>query len=102
MSWEPPEDATPYIVCAACRHGEFIAAGPRHFDDVMRVQVEAYLEAKGLPEETWADFDQGFVDQYGRYYSREDAMAAVKANGQSFDLERNGGHDGWLFSEGLY
>lgn len=95
---------TPWIVCAACRHGDFIAAGPRHFDDTMRAQVEAYIKANGLPEkETWGDFDQGFIDQFGNFYSREAAMEVVEENRQPFDARRNGAiGTGALFSEGLY
>jgi hypothetical protein len=94
----------PWIVCAACKYGDFIACGPRHFDDTMRPQVEAYIKANGLEDsaETWGAFDQGFVDQYGDYHSREDAIRIVIENGQPFDQERNGGGRKWLFSEGLY
>lgn len=94
----------PWIVCAACKHGDFIAAGPRHFDDTMRRQVEAYIKANDLPDdgETWGAFEQGFVDQYGDFHSREDAIRIVLENKQPFDLDRNGGGSRWLFSEGLY
>jgi hypothetical protein len=100
--WVPTRE--PWIVCAACKHGDFIACGPRHFDETMRPQVEAYIKANDLPNDagTWGDFDQGFVDQYGRYYSREEAALTVFKNGQPFDLERNGGQRVFLFSEGLY
>lgn len=93
-----------WIVCAACKYGNFIACGPRHFDDTMRLQVEAYIIANQLPDDagTWGAFEQGFVDQYGEFYSREDAIKIVLSNGQNFDQERNGGGTKWLFSEGLY
>ena len=92
----------PWIVCAACKLGDFVAAGPRHFDDTMRRQVEAYIAANGLSNDIWGDFDQGFVDQYGDFYSREEAVRIVLENKQPFDIERNGGGSKWLFSEGLY
>ena len=42
--WVPTRE--PWIVCAACKHGDFIACGPRHFDETMRPQVEAYIKAE--------------------------------------------------------
>lgn len=103
FNWEPPEDAVPWIVCAACKDGDFIAAGPRHFDETMHRQITAFLASQGVEPsaEAYGKFEQGFIDQYGRFYSREDAMEAVKKNGQPFDIERNSGEIS-LFSEGLY
>lgn len=97
------ERRKPWIVCAACKYGDFIACGPRHFDETMCPQVEAFIKANGLDDASvWGEFDQGFVDQYGKFYSREDAIQIVLNNGQNFDQERNGGGKLWLFSEGLY
>lgn len=95
-NWTPPPDAIPHIVCAACRWHNFIICGPRHWDGVMRHQLVA------LGFEHGHDWDQGFVDQFGRFWSREQAMQIVKDNKQPFDLERNGGNDAVLYSEGLY
>lgn len=44
--------------------------------------------------------NQGFVDQYCNWWSREDAYVIAKAAGQVND-DRNGSDDE-LFSEGLY
>jgi hypothetical protein len=46
--------------------------------------------------------DQGFIDQWGQFYTRREAMRVVKESGQPFNLERNGSQDEKLFSEGLY
>ena len=102
-NWQPPVDVKPWMVCAACSWqgvgpiGEGrLVLGARHWDDNMRMTA---LRC-GFPN--LLDWDQGFIDQWGRFYSREEAMAAVKASGQPFDIERNGGKDEKLYSEGLY
>lgn len=89
-------DMLPHIVCAACKLDDLIICGPRHWDATMVKQ----LDALGL--EHGHDFEQGFVDQHGKFYTREYAMAVVKANGQPFNKARNGGGDACLYSEGLY
>ena len=96
-SWEPPADVKPWMVCAACRKDWRIVLGARHWDRTMNTHNTAFEEFMDP-----AEFDQGFIDQWGRFYTREEAMAAVKANGQPFNIERNGGQDRELFSEGLY
>jgi len=91
----------PWIVCAACRAPDgFIAVGPRHFDDTMCRQIEVWHSANSVPNTP--PWEQGFVDQFGRFYGREQAMQIVKDNKQPFDAERNGGSVELLFSEGLY
>jgi len=82
------------IVCAACKKDDTIIAGARHFDKVMRSQMKQ-MDIK------WTTAEQGFIDQFGEFLTREEAMKVVKENGQPFDIERNGGDD-VLFSEGLY
>lgn len=74
--------------------------GPRHFDNVMRKQLD--FMRRTYPKLDAALFDQGFIDQWGRFYTREEAMKAIKESGQPFNIERNGGQDKELFSEGLY
>ena len=98
--WQPPEDAIPWIVCAACRCMGELIAGPRHFDQTMRKNINLIQCAKGNAYE-W-NWEQGFIDQWGRFHTREEAMFIVKGSGQPFNIERNGGRDTELFSEGLY
>ena len=95
--WEPPKDVNPWMVSGANKIGDFVIPGPRHFDDTMH-EIISRLNL----ESAAADMEQGFIDQWGRFYSREDAMKMVKASGQPFNLERNGSQDTELFSEGLY
>ena len=84
------------VVCAANKMPNgVILCGARHWDKVMRAQADA-MGFKGGDEE------QGFIDQFGDFITREEALKIVKKNGQPFNPERNGGGNGLLFSEGLY
>jgi hypothetical protein len=97
--WEPPAHIMPWIVCAACRSRwdkTIVALGPRHWDPTMR----GIAQRMGIND--MIDWEQGFVDQWGNFHNRIDAMDIVKQNKQPFNLERNGGQDIELFSEGLY
>lgn len=87
-----------YIVCAALQLGDTIIAGPRHFDRVMRTQIRAIAGDKvGM----FAGATQGFVDKFGNFLLREEAMVIAQDNDQNIDYERNGSKTK-LFSEGLY
>ncbi|MBL4766302.1 MAG: hypothetical protein JKY94_01015 [Rhodobacteraceae bacterium] len=100
--WEPPADVKPWMVCAACRSPDgFIAMGSRHWSDGMWVSVKLWQKASSDPLDC-SQWDQGFIDQWDRFYTREEAMQAVKASGQPFNAERNGGNGHDLYSEGLY
>ncbi len=85
-----------HIVCAACKIGETIICGARHFDSIMRTQMKAIG-----PTHKWTKAEQGFIDQFGVFHTRKVAMQIVKTNGQPFSISRNGG-DIELFSEGIY
>jgi len=45
--------------------------------------------------------EQGFINQFGDFLTREEALTIVQENGQRFNAERNGSTTE-LFSEGLY
>lgn len=92
------EQATPrrLVVCAALRNKTGgIICGVRHFDTIMRDQIKA---AGGIEE--WRGADQGFVDQFGQFLSREDARSLAVLQGQV--RYRCGGDAERLFSENLY
>lgn len=97
----PETRAIPHIICAACRwkgmyfEGAMILSA-RHWDEQMRFMADSIGITNHI---AW---EQGFVDQFNRFYSREEAMQLVKSNGQPFNNERNGGSETELFSEGLY
>lgn len=96
--WQPPKHIKPWMVCAANRHEEtnHTILGARHWDRLMR---KAHGDSMCRPPT--GEYVQGFIDQWGRFYTREEAMRAVKKSGQPFNAERNGDGDE-LFSEGLY
>lgn len=93
------------VVCAACKHKRYpdmpLMIGPRHFDSVMRQQINVYnSHFGGLMSSDW---DQGFIDQFGAFMGRKEAMQIAKAAGQPIDIERGcGGDSETLYSEGLY
>ena len=77
---------------------EHVVVGVRHFDAFMRKSIQLLQEKHGVR----VDEEQGFVDQYGVFMSRTEAMQVVKASGQPFSLNRNGGEDDELYSEGVW
>lgn len=99
MSLSPP-----YIVCAANRHRDsgLIIAGARHWDPVMRGMVNRLSSSSGLKPD-WGAYDQGFIDQHGKWYTRTEAWVVAQANGQ---VKRRVGGDtadgGTLYSESIY
>lgn len=95
------------VVCAAniYRIGDHIISllvGARHFDSVMRKQLET-IDEEFTPEES-TDWEQGFIDQHGVFMTREEAWLVAEDAGQI--KYRVGGdmHNGVgkLFSENLY
>lgn len=85
------------IVCAANRHKESgrIITGARHFDKIMRAQIDA---SEG--SQFWKGSEQGFINQFGEFLTREEAHAIAKENGQI--IRRCGGDEKTLYSENLY
>ncbi len=90
------------VVCAACfdKTTGTLILGPRHWDDLMRDHYHM------LPESVRPKavrMEQGFIDQFGAFLTREEAFQIVQKNGQPFDAEANShGRGKELFSEGLY
>ena len=85
----------PRIVCAANRYPDgTVLLGARHWDSWMVQQARA-LRKPVKPAPT-----QGFIDQFGNFYSREAAWEIAKAADQI--VRRCGGDYGILFSENLY
>jgi hypothetical protein len=97
----------PWIVCAANLYGEVLVVGPRHCDSVMRRQIDV-LDANAFlkdcyPWKSETREIQGFIDQFGDFYNRQEAWKIAAANGQI--IKRCGGdtaNGGTLFSENLY
>lgn len=87
----------PRIVCAAIRGSDgTLILGIRHYSLDMHMQIAQTVNnwryANKLGD------DQGFVDQYGRYHTREQAWHIATANGQVTEPIAQDS----LYSEDLY
>lgn len=108
-TWAPKLDLIPrYVVCAANRYGEIIIAGARHHDNIMRNTIAAIGDGdwkKGYHILAGVDLnspseEQGFIDQFGVFMSREEAAHIIEINKQS--VAEPDDIDGFLISENLY
>lgn len=93
----------PRIVCAAVRAADGdLLLGIRHYSADMHEQIAARHDGKKFMFRL--DEDQGFVDQYGNWYSRTEAYQVALENNQIINPEKCGkGINGpKLYSEGLY
>ena len=91
------------VVCAAIRSADGdLLLGIRHYSRDMYEQIAARRDSTRFRHRY--DPDQGFVDQYGVYMTREEAYEVAHAAGQIIHPEACGaGLDGSkLYSEGLY
>lgn len=94
--WKPDYSVTPRrVVCAANRVGDRIVTGARHYDKVMHAQI-----ARSEGAAFWRHAEQGFIDQFGDFLTREEAWVVAEAQGQI--RHRCGGDGKKLFSENLY
>lgn len=116
--------SSPRIVCAANRltyvdntgnTQQIVIAGARHMDGVMHPIRRLLMneiqgirhrhdgkitEGVGMPPNTISE-EQGFIDQHGQFYTREQAFVIATANNQI--RRKTGGVDSkQLFSEDLY
>lgn len=89
------EPAKRRVVCAANKFGELIVPGARHFDSIMHALLDR-LNIQGKEQH-----DQGFIDQWGNFMTREEALLVVKVNGQQVS-DRAFHSKSELFSEDLY
>lgn len=88
----------PKIVCAANRiilkdGTEIIIPSARHWDNIMH-NIIFHIDRD--IDET----EQGFIDQFGHFYTREEAWVVAEKNNQI--IRRVGGDGQKLFSENLY
>lgn len=99
----------PIIVCAANRFkleedsgfdlDYVVLVGPRHWDETMHHQydnLDITLE-ENIDRSTE---EQGFIDQFGKFYNRKEAYLIAENQGQI--KHKVGGPRGTLFSEHLY
>ena len=98
MSSFVPNNNARRIICAALRRksDQLVITSPRHFDITARHLI---LELPG-GRDSWLGCDQGFVDQYNTFHTREDAWIIAKDNGQI--IRTFGYNQSCLYSENLY
>lgn len=77
-----------------------LALGPRHFDPTMREHINTHVNAGWTTHREWRTSEQGFIDQWGTFLTREEALAVALAAGQR--VRRCGGDETRLYSENLY
>lgn len=84
------------IVCAAIRNtdGDIICSA-RHYDPLMRAQIET--NSAKWPKNA---VEQGFIDQYGIFLSRAEALLVARTADQI--IRGCGGDEDALYSENLY
>lgn len=88
------ELSKPRIVCAANRYQDIIIPSARHFDPLMHDLIERL--GLNIPSGQW---EQGFIDQHRRFYTRKEAWVIAEKNGQILEQVST---PGILYSENLY
>lgn len=76
------------IVSAANRYKDIIVSGPRHYSNNMRIAIDALGGIELLREYAGDEYEQGFIDQYGTFHNRREAMVLAKAAGQIMFTDR--------------
>jgi hypothetical protein len=91
----------PYIVCAANRYKDFIVTGSRHHSVPMMMITELVgMDALHAYAGSRDNEEQGFIDQYGKFWNRRDAYELCIKQGRP--LLEDGASKTQLFSEHLY
>lgn len=91
-----------FVVCAACKYGDVIICGARHYDRVMHSQLRAFDEESEVRMMNRGEVVQGFIDQYGVFMDRVEALEVATAAGQINVRRKKTAPDDVLFSEDLY
>ena len=90
------------IVCAACKYGDVIIAGARHYDGVMNGQLRAFSDDDEIRMMNRGEVIQGFIDQWGEFFDRNEALVIATAAGQINTRRPKCDPINELFSEDLY
>lgn len=90
------------VVCSAIRNNTTgaVILGVRHYDKFMHESIKSLPLTKRKEWYTDANIEQGFVDNYYTFLTREEALAVALVADQR--LSRCGGDDHILYSENLY
>ena len=111
----PRPPRPPRIVCAAMKngHGDIICS-PRHYDGLCHQQLRRstpwffrswLFRFFHIRSKRWASCEQGFVDQFGKFYNRNEAWVVAREQNQIIKLcgnQHSLKEDNELFSENLY
>ena len=99
MNSEHTATKTQRIVCAALRNNTTgaLLMSVRHFDNHTHDFLCSISE---FERKTWTTPEQGFVDNFGNFLTREEAWVVAEKAGQI--IYRCGGDGVKLFSENLY
>ena len=101
--WEQHPDVKLRIVAACNRWKDVYFVAARHSSIIMTQQQLMYGGLKVLHEYAGDDHEQGFIDQYENFHSREEAVIIAKNNNQLYRAElENRLVTKYLFSEDLY
>ena len=94
-------DLTPKrrVICAANRVGLTLILGARHYDQTMHATIQ-HLQALG-DERNFRAAEQGFIDQFGEFLTREEALTVARAAGQLEGRHKHNPQD-QLCSEDIY
>jgi hypothetical protein len=86
------------IICAAARNNKTksIICGVRHFDKIMSDACANYKS------KTYRDWEQGFVDSYGNFLNRKEALQRCKEMKQPLINTDKSWFKDELYSENLY
>lgn len=86
------------VVCACNKIGDMLFTGVRHYCPIMRMQIKM----SGIREQhpNYAEDIQGFVDNYGDFLTRKEALKIALEKEQVLDV--NDIRGGVLYSEDLY
>lgn len=99
------------VVCAANRGVDlrgrpFLITGPRHCDDVMRDYLKSLERFHAWDfRSSRSAMEEGFIDQFGVFMTREEAWVVAEAAGQlRYRIPSDTKYDGThiLWSENLY
>ena len=89
------------VVCAANRYKDILLLGPRHWDQTMHTQ-RALMRLDDVPSQ---EFEQGFVNTWGEFLTREEAWEVAMENSQVLRFvggQAAGDNNLKLYSENLY
>ena len=95
------------VVCAALRHKDYLIVGPRHFDHVMQPFLDMVYKAEQLSDTAQESskmikWEQGFIDQNGKFMNRFEALDIAHEAGQINTRRQKSSPTDRLFSEDLY